>query len=64
MNRYGQLLAAALPTVITTESQYDRLRTTVEALMSRDEDDLSAEEVKLLDLRHLNRSVRRDALCD
>lgn len=28
----------------------DRLRATVEALMSRDEDDLSAEEVKLLDL--------------
>ena len=29
---------------------HDRLRPTVEALMSRDEDDLSAEELKLLDL--------------
>ncbi len=36
--------------VITTESEYDRLRATVKELMSRDEDDLSAVEVKLLDL--------------
>ena len=32
------------------EAEYDRLCATVEELMSRDEDDLSAEEVKLLDL--------------
>jgi HTH-type transcriptional regulator/antitoxin HigA len=50
VKRYGQLLAATLPMVITTESEYDRLRATVEMLMSRDEGDLSAEEVKLLDL--------------
>ena len=31
--------------MITTETEYDRLRATVEELISRDEDDLSAEEV-------------------
>jgi HTH-type transcriptional regulator / antitoxin HigA len=36
--------------VITTEAEYDRLRTTVDELMNRDEEDLSSEEVKLLDL--------------
>jgi hypothetical protein len=36
--------------VITTEAEYDRLRTTVDELMNGDEDDLSSEEVKLLDL--------------
>jgi HTH-type transcriptional regulator/antitoxin HigA len=32
------------------EAEYDRLRTTVDELMNRDEEDLSSEEVKLLDL--------------
>ena len=50
VKRYGRLLAAALPMVITTETEYDRLRATLEELVSRDEDDLSPEEVKLLDL--------------
>ena len=36
--------------VITTEAEYDRLRTTVEGLINRDEDDQSPEEVKLVDL--------------
>ncbi|HJU04046.1 MAG TPA: hypothetical protein VJ692_02765 [Nitrospiraceae bacterium] len=48
--RYGELLAEALPMVITTEAEYDRLRAAVEELMNRDENSLSAEEIKLLDL--------------
>ena len=51
VKRYGKTTGTvALPMVITTESEYDRIRATVKELMSRDEDDLSAEEVKLLDL--------------
>jgi HTH-type transcriptional regulator/antitoxin HigA len=50
VKRYGELLVEALPMVITTEAEYDRLRAAAECLMNRDENDLSAEEVKLLDL--------------
>jgi HTH-type transcriptional regulator/antitoxin HigA len=47
---YGKLLAEALPTVVASESDYRRTLAKVENLMERDEDNLTPEEVKLLDL--------------
>ena len=47
---YGRLLAETLPTVITTETIYTRMLAKVEAMMKKDEESLSPEEVKLLDL--------------
>lgn len=47
---YGRLLAETLPTVITTETNYKRMLAKVEAMMERDEEVLSPEEVTLLDL--------------
>jgi HTH-type transcriptional regulator / antitoxin HigA len=50
VKRYGELLAETLPMVIATEAEYGRLRAVVKSLMNRDENDLSAEEITLLDL--------------
>ncbi|MEP7341003.1 MAG: transcriptional regulator [Acidobacteriota bacterium] len=50
--RYGSLLAAALPTVIQTKAENDYYLAVVEGLM-RKGDDLSKEEAALLDLLSL-----------
>ena len=47
--RYGKLLASALPTVIQTKAENDYYLTVVEGLM-RKGDEISKEEVALLDL--------------
>jgi HTH-type transcriptional regulator / antitoxin HigA len=48
--KYGALLAQILPAIIETEEQNEHYLAIVEKLMMRDEDDLSPEENKLLDL--------------
>lgn len=47
--RYVDLLATALPQIIETEEDHQRMLAVVEPMMAR-EDDLSPEEVKLFDL--------------
>ncbi len=46
--KYAGLLATALPQLIETEAEYERMLAIVEPMMSR-EDNLSPEEVKLFD---------------
>ena len=48
--KYARLLSKALPAVIGDEAEYNRLLTQTRDLMERDEESLSAEEAKLLDL--------------
>lgn len=48
--RYGRLLAKALPTVIKSEDENNRMLAIIEGLMAKGEDDLTAEEDALLDL--------------
>ena len=50
LKRYGRLLARALPTVIKSEAENDRLLAIVESLLEKGEDRLSAEEDALLEL--------------
>ena len=48
--RYGRLLARALPAVIKSESENDRMLGVIEELMEKGEDRLTAEENALLEL--------------
>ena len=48
--RYGRLLAKALPAVVKSEDENDRMLATIESLMAKGEQNLSAEENALLDL--------------
>ena len=48
--RYGRLLAKALPTVIKSEDQNNRMLAIVEDLMAKGEDSLTPEEDALLEL--------------
>ncbi len=48
--RYGRLLAKALPTVIKSEGENNRMLATIEDLMAKGEDNLFPEEAALLDL--------------
>ncbi|MGA2741879.1 MAG: transcriptional regulator [Bryobacteraceae bacterium] len=48
--RYGRLLAKALPAVVRSEDENDRMLAIVESLMAKGEENLSAEENALLDL--------------
>jgi HTH-type transcriptional regulator / antitoxin HigA len=48
--RYGRLLGKALPVVIETEDEYQRLLGALEALMDKDEDAMSPEDGRLLKL--------------
>ena len=48
--KYARLLTKALPVKIETEEEYDRLLEQTKQLMERDEDTLSPEEERLLDL--------------
>lgn len=48
--KYGRLLTRALPVVIETEEEYERLLAQAGHLMERDEENLSVEEEKLLAL--------------
>jgi len=47
---YGRLLARALPTVVKTEDQNNRMLAIVEGLMAKGEENLTAEEDALLEL--------------
>ncbi len=48
--KYGRLLAKTGPRVIETEQEHKRLLEQVRELMERDEEELSTEETRLLDL--------------
>lgn len=48
--KYGRLLARALPSVIETEEENERMLAEVEQLMDKDEDSLTPEEGRLLRL--------------
>ncbi|HXM40808.1 MAG TPA: hypothetical protein VN924_06120 [Bryobacteraceae bacterium] len=48
--RYGRLLAKALPAVVKSEDENDRMLASIESLMAKGEKNLSAEENALLDL--------------
>jgi len=48
--KYARLLKRVLPVRIETEEEYERLLVQVEQLMERDEEELSPEESRLLDL--------------
>jgi HTH-type transcriptional regulator / antitoxin HigA len=48
--RYGRLLAKALPAVVKSEAENDRMLDIVEDLMAKGEGNLTAEENALLDL--------------
>jgi len=48
--RYGRLLAKALPAVIKSEEENNRILAIVEGLMAKGEDCLTREEDALLDL--------------
>ncbi len=48
--KYGRLLAKVLPVKIETVEEYDRLVAETEKLMQKDEDSLSPEVERLLDL--------------
>lgn len=47
---YARLLSKALPVKIRTEAEYDRLNATIRELVDRDEERLSPEEERLVDL--------------
>ena len=47
---YGRLLAKALPAVIRSEDENNRILETIEGLMAKGEDNLTPEEDALLDL--------------
>ena len=47
---YARLLSKALPVKIRTEAEYDRLNATIRELVDRDEEELSPEEERLVDL--------------
>ena len=48
--RYGRLLAKALPAVIKSDAENERVLTIIEELMTKGEQNLSAEEDALLEL--------------
>ena len=48
--KYARLLKRVLPVRIETQEEYERLLAQVEQLMERDEEELSPEESRLLDL--------------
>ena len=48
--KYVRLLKKAVPVKIQTEEEYERLLAQVRCLMDKDEDALSLEEIRLLDL--------------
>lgn len=48
--KYARLLAQTLPGVIETADEYERLLAQAERLMERDEEELSPEEAKVLEL--------------
>jgi hypothetical protein len=48
--RYGRLLAKALPAVVKSEAENDRMLAIVEGLMAKGEGNLTASENALLDL--------------
>src|ERR1700694_2012917 len=48
--RYGRLLAKALPAVIKSEDENNRMLAIIEALMAKGEENLTAEEDVLLEL--------------
>jgi len=48
--RYGRLLAKALPAVVKSENENDRMLASIESLMAKGAENLSAEEDALLDL--------------
>lgn len=50
LKRYGRLLAKAVPTVIRSEEENERMLGIVESLMAKGEDNLSPEEDALLEL--------------
>lgn len=50
LKRYGRFLAKAVPTVIRSKEENDRMLGIVESLMAKGEDNLSPEEDALLDL--------------
>ena len=50
LKRYGRLLAKAVPTVVRTEAENDRLLAIVKSLLEKGEDRLTAEEDALLEL--------------
>ena len=47
---YARLLSKALPVKIRTEAEYDRLNAIIRELVDRDDEDLSPEEERLVDL--------------
>ena len=48
--KYARLLSKALPVKIRTEAEYDRLNAIIRELVDRDEEELSPEEERLVDL--------------
>ncbi len=48
--KYGRLLRESLPGSIETEEEYDRTLAAVERLMDKDEEDMTPEEGRLLEL--------------
>ena len=48
--KYARLLSKALPVKIRTEAEYDRLNAIIRELVDRDEEGLSPEEERLVDL--------------
>lgn len=48
--KYARLLTRTLPAPIETEAEYERLLAQVEPLMAQDEEDLSPEESRMLEL--------------
>jgi HTH-type transcriptional regulator/antitoxin HigA len=48
--KYGAVLGRFLPAVIRTEAEYQRMLAAASELMGRDEDDLSEEEGRVLEL--------------
>lgn len=48
--KYARLLSRALPVKIRTEAEYDRMNAIIRELVDRDDDGLSPEEERLLDL--------------
>ena len=49
-NKYGALLAATLPAVIETDEEHERVLSIINGLMSKDDNALSPEEERLLNL--------------
>ncbi len=48
--KYARLLSRALPVKIRTEAEYDRMNAVIRELVDRDEEGLSPEEERLVDL--------------